>query len=88
MTTKVHWVCGDCGNMYDENVEACPNTRFDAAVLAKRAQDPEHDPLCPRFRILCDCPDCYPPPCLCQIIDAVRHHDREQLRIAAHGVTT
>lgn len=75
------WHCGDCGNTYDNEVTACPNEFLDAAILAKRALDDKHDPLCPRFRILCECADCYPPACLCGIIDSVRRHDKDSLRI-------
>lgn len=78
---KVHWLCGDCGNMYDETVDHCPNTRLDKSILATRVKDPNHDPLCPQFRLMCTCSDCYPPPCACKIIDAVRNHDRDNLRI-------
>lgn len=83
---KTHWVCGDCGNMYDETVDACPNTRLDASILAKRALDPNHDPLCPQFRLMCTCADCFPPTCLCHIVDAVRNHDRDELRIRVHSL--
>lgn len=77
------WNCGDCGNLYADDVAHCPNTHLDAVILATRTKDPKHDPLCPRFRILCDCSDCHPPACLCAIIDAVRRHDKDNLRIAA-----
>lgn len=77
-----YWNCGDCGNCYDYEVQACPNEHLDSAIVKARAQDSKHDPLCLRFRILCDCQDCYPPDCLCGIIQAVRTHDRDGLRIA------
>ena len=83
--TLLHWNCGDCGNMYGPDVEHCPNTNLDAAVLAKQAWDPEHDPLCPRFRLLCTCEDCAPPRCLCAVVDAVLRRDRDDLRIAFHA---
>lgn len=77
-----HWNCGDCGNIYDPDVEHCPNTRTDVAAVETRAKDIRHNPICPRFRIFCDCEACSPPACLCDVIDAVRRHDRKALRQA------
>jgi hypothetical protein len=36
-----------------------------------------HDTLCPRYRILCECADCYPPVCLCVLIKACRAEDKQ-----------
>lgn len=36
----------------------------------------DHDTLCPRHRILCECPECHPPVCLCALIRACRSEDK------------
>ena len=82
MSDTTHWNCGDCGNMYGPDVNHCPNTRLDAAILATRVKDTSHDPICPQFRLLCTCPECFPPACMCALITAVRAHDKEGIRRA------
>lgn len=43
----------------------------------------DHDRHCPQHRLLCTCADCYPPPCVCDLIRALTSGDRDAVRIAA-----
>ena len=40
---------------------------------------PHHDELCPRYRLLCTCEDCGPPPCLCELVAAVLDGNKQEL---------
>jgi len=82
MSAGKDWVCGDCGNRYGDDVTACPNKTLDVKGLTLRALDNSHDPVCPQYRLLCTCPECFPPACMCALIKAVRAHDKEGVRRA------
>lgn len=45
-------------------------------------QPATHSPICPRYRLLCECAKCCPPPCLCAIVAAVEDGDKDGLRLA------
>jgi len=80
--TASEWVCADCGNLYGDDVTACPNRTLDLKVLTQRTLDYRHDPVCPQYLLLCTCADCFPPACMCDLIIAVRVHDKEGVRRA------
>lgn len=40
-----------------------------------------HETLCPRYGILCECVDCLPPICLCNLIRACTSGTPEDVRI-------
>ena len=42
----------------------------------------EHEELCFRFKILCECPECIPPACICALIRAIKAEDKQAIRIA------
>ena len=44
-----------------------------------------HVDTCPRFRLLCECRDCNPPICLCDLISACWAEDAEAVRIAFYA---
>ena len=40
-----------------------------------------HETLCPRYGVLCECADCLPPICLCNLIRACTTGTPEDIRI-------
>jgi len=44
-----------------------------------------HVNVCPRYGLLCECHDCRPPVCLCNLVRACRTDDPEAVRITFYA---
>ena len=44
-----------------------------------------HIDVCPRYGVLCECPDCMPPVCLCTLIRACISGTPEDVRISFYA---